>query len=225
MKKYLPAVMLVGLVASFPGWAINVGEITSIMTSAESSLSKEITNTTDAARYVSVSVKQLSSPLAGGVEIKPVNSGELLSTPANLILPGQAKDVFRFFYKGPADDLERYYRLQWIDELVTESAETRANKMAVATASAEIGTILVVAPRKERFEYSRNGDVITNTGNVSFRVIAYGACKDKARDQGRGCRERYYIMPGTKIKLQFTDISNSRSRIGIWHGKQFITVK
>ncbi|ENH3201614.1 hypothetical protein ABV255_005256, partial [Citrobacter braakii] len=122
MKKYLPAAMLVGLVASFPGWAINVGEITSIMTSAESSLSKEIINTTDAARYVSVSVKQLSSPLAGGIEIKPVNSGELLSTPANLILPGQAKDVFRFFYKGPADDVERYYRLQWIDEPVTESA-------------------------------------------------------------------------------------------------------
>ena len=212
MKKYLPTAMLVGLVVSFPGWAINVGEITSIMTSAESSLSKEITNTTDAARYVSVSVKQLSSPLAGGVEIKPVNSGELLSTPANLILPGQAKDVFRFFYKGPADDVERYYRLQWIDEPVTESAETRANKM-------------VVAPRKERFEYNRNGDVITNTGNVSFRVIAYGTCKEKARDRGRGCRERYYIMPGTKIKLQFTDINNSRSRIGIWHGKQFITVK
>ncbi|MGU0041046.1 EcpB family pilus assembly chaperone [Citrobacter freundii complex sp. 2025EL-00176] len=225
MKKYLPAAMLVGLVTSFSGWAINVGDITSIMTSAESSLSKEITNTTDSARYVSVSVKQLSSPLAGGIEIKPVNSGELLSTPANLILPGQAKDVFRFFYKGPADDIERYYRLQWIDEPVTESAETRANKMAVATASAEIGTILVVAPRKERFEYSRNGDVITNTGNVSFRVIAYGTCKDKTRDRGRGCRERYYIMPGTKIKLQFTDISNNRSRIGIWHGKQFITVK
>ncbi|QXD01079.1 CFA/I fimbrial auxiliary subunit (plasmid) [Klebsiella sp. PL-2018] len=217
--------MFVGAVASFPGWAINVGEITSIMTSAESSLSKEITNTTDAARYISVSVKQLSSPLAGGVEINPVNSGELLSTPANLILPGQAKDVFRFFYKGPVDDIERYYRLQWIDEPVTESAETRANKMAVATASAEIGTILVVAPRKERFEYSRNGDVITNNGNVSFRVIAYGACKDKAHDQGRGCRERYYIMPGTKIQLQFTDISNNRSHIGIWHGKQFITVK
>ncbi len=225
MRRYLLAAMLVGLVASFSGWAINVGEITSIMTSAESSLSKEITNTTDSARYVSVSVKQLSSPLADGIEIKPANSGELLSTPANLILPGQAKDVFRFFYKGPVDDVERYYRLQWIDEPVTEDAETRASKMAVATASAEIGTILVVAPRKERFEYTRDGDVITNTGNVSFRVIAYGSCKDKARDQGRGCRERYYIMPGTKIKLQFTDINNSRSRIGIWHGKQFITVK
>lgn len=151
MNKYLPAAMLVGLVISFSSWAINVGDITSIMTSTESSLSKEITNTTDSARYVSVSVKQLSSPLAGGVEIKPVNSGELLSTPANLILPGQAKDVFRFFYKGPVDDVERYYRLQWIDEPVTESAETRANKLAVATASAEIGTIFGRCAAKRAF--------------------------------------------------------------------------
>lgn len=225
MQRYLPAVMLVGLAISFSGWAINVGEITSIMTSSENTLSKEITNTTDSARFVSVAVKQLSSPLADGVEINPAKHGELLSTPANLILPGQARELFRFFYKGPQDDVERYYRLQWIDEPVSESAETRAKKMAVATASAEIGTLLVVAPRKERFDYQQNGDVIANTGNVSFRVIAYGECKDKARDQGRGCRERYYIMPGTKIKLQFTDIQHSRSRIGIWHGKQFITVK
>lgn len=55
---------------------------------------------------------------------------------ATLILSGQAKDVFRFFYKSPADDVERYYRLQWIDEPVTERAETRANKVAVVTASA-----------------------------------------------------------------------------------------
>lgn len=64
MNKYLPAAMLVGLVTSFSGWAINVGDITSIMTLAESSLSKKITKTTDSARYVSVSVKQLSSSLA-----------------------------------------------------------------------------------------------------------------------------------------------------------------
>jgi Gram-negative pili assembly chaperone, N-terminal domain. len=225
MNKFIPVAMLVGMTTSFSCWAINVGDITSIMTSQEKSLSKEITNTTDSARYVSVSVRQISTPLAGGVEIKPANSGELLSTPANLILPGQAKDIFRFIYKGPQDDKERYYRLHWIDEPVTESAETHASKAAVATASAEIGTILVVAPRNERFDYNRTGDVIANTGNVSFRVIAYGACKDAARDTGQGCRERYYIMPGTKIKLQYTDVTNSRSHIGIWHGKQFITVK
>ncbi|EWG74055.1 MULTISPECIES: hypothetical protein [unclassified Enterobacter] len=224
MTKYVPIAMLVGITTSFSSWAINVGDITSIMISEERSLSKEIINTTDSARYVSVTVKQLSSPLPGGVELN-ANPGELLSTPASLILPGEAKDVFRFFYKGPEDDKERYYRLQWIDEPISESATTKAGKAATATASAEIGTILVVAPRKERFDYSRQGDLITNTGNVSFRVIAYGACKDKAQDQGRGCRERYYVMPGTKIRLQKSDVSNSRTRIGIWHGKQFITVK
>ncbi|MFX4315258.1 hypothetical protein F8O53_25680, partial [Enterobacter sp. 63] len=144
MNKYLPIAILVGIATSFSSWAINVGDITSIMTSEESSLSKEIINTTDSARYVSVTVKQLSSPLPGGVEMNLANPGELLSTPANLILPGDAKDVFRFFYKGPEDDKERYYRLQWIDEPVSESVATKAGKAATATASAEIGTILVV---------------------------------------------------------------------------------
>ncbi|HBT4732717.1 TPA: hypothetical protein MB315_004601 [Klebsiella quasipneumoniae subsp. similipneumoniae] len=223
--KLLSVMMLSGLTISFSALAINVGDITSIMASEDKSLSKEITNTTDSARYVSVSVKKLSSPLPDGVEIVPENTGELLSTPVNLILPGQAKEVFRFFYKGPEDNVERYYRLQWIDEPVTENVETKVRKTATATASAEIGTILVVAPRKENFDYKRSGDVIENKGNVSFRVIAYGACKDKTKDKGHGCRERYYIMPGRKIKLQFTDIDNINSRIGIWHNKTFISVK
>lgn len=225
MKKYLPLAALAGMVVSFSSLAINVGDITSIMTADQNALSKEIINTTDSARYVSVTVKRLSSPLPDGTEMQFETSGELLSTPASLILPGEAKDVFRFFYKGPEDGKERYYRLQWVDEPVSESASTKAGKAAIATASAEIGTILVVAPRKERFEYGRDGDVITNKGNVSFRVIAYGACKEASQDRGRGCRERYYVMPGTKIRLQKSDVSNSRTRIGIWHGKQFITVK
>ncbi|CBG89660.1 hypothetical protein [Citrobacter rodentium] len=225
MKKGLIALILAELFIPLSGQAINVGDITSIMTSGERTLSKEVTNTTDSARFVSVSVKQLSSPLADGVEIKSANNGELLSTPANLILPGQATDVFRFFYNGPEDGTERYYRLQWIDEPIGENAATKASKMAVATASAEIGTLLVVAPRKERFDYSHQREVISNTGNVSFRVIAYGACKDKTQDKGKGCRERYYVMPGTKITLQLTDVNSNRSHIGIWHGKRFITVK
>ena len=115
---------------------------------------------------------------------------------------GRRERCFPLFYKGPEDDKERYYRLQWIDEPVSESAATKAGKAATATASAEIGTILVVAPRNERFNYSRQDDLIINTGNVSFRVIAYGVCKDPAQDRGRGCRERYYVMHGTKIRLQ-----------------------
>ncbi len=44
-----------------------------------------------------------------------------------------------------------------------------ANRSAVATASARIGTILVVAPRQvnHRFQYA-NGS-LTNTGNATLR--------------------------------------------------------
>lgn len=44
--------------------AINVGDVTSIMGPDASTLAKEIINTTDTARYVSVSVERISSPMA-----------------------------------------------------------------------------------------------------------------------------------------------------------------
>ncbi|STQ10679.1 putative fimbrial protein [Enterobacter cloacae] len=47
MNKYLPFAILAGIATSFSSWAINVGDITSIMTSEQSSLSKEIINTTN----------------------------------------------------------------------------------------------------------------------------------------------------------------------------------
>ncbi len=77
--------------------AINVGDVTSIMGPDASTLAKEIINTTDTARYVSVSVERISSPMAGGTVIPMANRSELLSTPASLILPGNAKENFRFF--------------------------------------------------------------------------------------------------------------------------------
>jgi len=213
------------LVLSFPSYAVNVGDITSIINSDETSLAKEIKNSTNSARFVSVSVSKISSPLADGVESHLDNQGELIMTPASLVLPGNATEMFRFFYKGPNDDKERYYRLKWVDEPIVESGESSSHKTAVATTSAEIGTILVVAPRNEHFDFKREGALIKNTGNVSFRVISYGECLDKKNDKGKGCRERYYVLPGTTMKLKKTDINANNSRIGIWHGKRFINVK
>lgn len=205
--------------------AVNVGEVTSMMAPDEFSLSKEITNTTDSARFVSVTVYRLSSPMAEGVIIPMESKSELLSTPSSLILPGNAKDNFRFFYKGPNDDKERYYRLSWTDEPITESGYTQKSKQGQATTSAVINTILVVGPRKENFDFKREGDTIYNSGNAAFRVISFGTCKDKKMDQGKGCRERYYIMPGKSVRIKYTDITNNKTRIGIWHGKTYINVK
>lgn len=64
MKKYLPLAVLAGMAISFSSLAINVGDITSIMTADQNALSKEIINTTDSARYVSVTVKKALFPAA-----------------------------------------------------------------------------------------------------------------------------------------------------------------
>ncbi|MCK7451354.1 hypothetical protein [Enterobacter chengduensis] len=212
------------LALSLSTQAINVGDVTAIMGPESTSLSKEIANTTDTARYVSVSVERLSSPMADGTIIPLETKSELLSTPASLILPGHAKENFRFFYKGPQDDKERYYRISWTDEPVTEFGASKNRKQGEATTSAIIGTILVVAPRNEKFDYRRSNDTVTNTGNASFRVISYGPCRDKAKDTGQGCRERYYLMPGVSVKIKHTDLTNKKTRIGIWHGETYINV-
>lgn len=205
--------------------AIDVGDVTTTMSSDKSILAKEISNTTDMARYISLNIVRISSPMESGVEIPLENKGELLSTPASLILPGNAKENFRFIYKGPADDKERYYRLSWTDEPVTEKDTSINPKIGQATTSAIIGTILVVAPRKEHFDYEYKSGVVTNTGNSSFRIISFGPCRRSEKDSEKGCRERYYLMPKMKVKMQHTDLNNKKTRIGIWHNGTYINVE
>lgn len=224
MKKKHFATLFFPLIATFPTQAINVGEITSIMSSDSVSLAKEIFNNTESARFVSINVERISSPMDEGSVIDMGNNPELLPTPARLILPGQAKENFRFFYKGPEDDKERYYRLYWTDEPVTEFDVSKNKKLGQATTSVIISTILVVTPRLEHLAFKRQGDMVSNTGNTSFRVISYGPCRDKLKDLGQGCRERYYVMPDVSVKIKHTDLSSKRTRIGIWHGAQFINV-
>lgn len=206
--------------------AMNVGEITSFIFSSNDVISKQVSNPSDTARLVALSVKRIRTPMQEGGEIPFETESEILSTPASMILPSGAKDNFRIFYQGPRDDQERYYRLAWIDQPVSEMSTTTNKKSAVATTSAEINTLLVVAPRQEKFDYAREKNIIYNRGNVSFRVVAVGKCVDPKRDvDGKGCRERYYVMPQSSAVISNVDLSQSKYQLGIWHKQQYIVVK
>ncbi|MFN2932490.1 hypothetical protein ACKUFL_26995, partial [Escherichia coli] len=82
----------------------------------------------------------------------------------------------KVIYNGPKDDKERYYRLNWKDDPISESGITKSSKSASATTSATISTILVVAPRIENFQYKYENQKVANLGNSSFRVVASGPC-------------------------------------------------
>lgn len=99
MKKHLLALGLL-LAGVSPAQALDVGDISSFMNSGSSTLSKTIKNSTDSGRLINIHLERLSSPLDGGQVIPMDKPDEVLLTPASLLLPAQASDVIRFFYKG-----------------------------------------------------------------------------------------------------------------------------
>lgn len=100
-KHLLPLALLLSGIS--PAQALDVGDISSFMNSDSSTLSKTIKNSIDSGRS-SISVSNGSSPLDDGQVISMDKPDELLLTPASLLLPAQASEVIRFFYKGPADE-------------------------------------------------------------------------------------------------------------------------
>lgn len=222
MKKHILAIGLL-LSTMTPALALDVGDISSFMNSGSSMLSKEIKNTTDSGRLINIHMERLSSPLDGGKVIPMDKQDEILLTPASLLLPAKASDVIRFFYKGPADDKERYYRIVWFDQALSDAQRNGSTRSAVATASARIGTILVVAPRKANFRYQYANGTLVNTGNATLRILAYGPCLKPA--DGKECKENYFLMPGKERRFTRVNVADKKGRVALWQGEQFVPVK
>ena len=222
MKKHILAIGLL-LSTMTPALALDVGDISSFMNSGSSTLSKEIKNTTDSGRLINIHMERLSSPLDGGKVIPMDKQDEILLTPASLLLPAKASDVIRFFYKGPADDKERYYRIVWFDQALSDAQRNGSTRSAVATASARIGTILVVAPRKVNYRYQYANGTLTNTGNATLRILAYGPCLKPA--DGKDCKENYFLMPGKERRFTRVNVADKKGRVALWQGEQFVPVK
>ena len=222
MKKHILAISLL-LSTMTPALALDVGDISSFMNSESSTLSKEIKNTTDSGRLINIHMERLSSPLDGGKVIPMDKQDQILLTPASLLLPAKASDVIRFFYKGPADDKERYYRIVWFDQALSDAQRNGSTRSAVATASARIGTILVVAPRKANFRYQYANGTLTNTGNATLRILAYGPCLKPA--DGKECKENYFLMPGKERRFTRVNVADKKGRVALWQGEQFVPVK
>ncbi|CAM3276167.1 putative fimbrial chaperone EcpB [Klebsiella spallanzanii] len=206
-----------------PTQALDVGDISSFINSEASVLSKEIKNTTDSGRLINIHVERLTSPLEGGKVIPMESKEELLLTPASLLLPAQSSESIRFFYKGPMDEKERYYRIVWFDQALSDAQRNGGTRTAVATASARIGTILVVAPRKVNFRYEYSDGKLVNNGNATLRILAYGPCL-KATD-GKECKESYFLMPGDNRRFTRVNVADKKGRVALWQGEQFVPVK
>ena len=215
--------ILVACLLLIPGisQAINVGAVTTFIDADSQEIAKQIENGRDQARVVTITVTRISSAEEGGEEIPMEVDGELMLSPSRLMLPANAKNNVRFFYKGPQDGKERYYRIRWLDTALSMDDQRNERRQAVATTSAQIGTILVVTPRQQQFAYDLKEDILTNKGNASYRTMAYGPCL-KSKEL---CKETYYDLPGKKRKFKQVNMRDPKSHLGLWLGQEFVVVK
>ncbi|WP_241571682.1 hypothetical protein [Rosenbergiella nectarea] len=222
MKISISIILLV-LINITTASALDVGDISSFMNYNNNTLSKEIKNTTENGRLINIRIERLSSPLEGGEVIPMDNKQEILLTPSSILLPANSSDIVRFIYHGPEDAQERYYRIEWMDQALTDLKKNGSTRNAIATASARIGTILVVAPRKVNFNYEFKNNKIVNTGNATLRVIAYGPCIHSA--EVNECKENYYLMPGKTREFSKVNVLDKKGKVALWQGENFIPVK
>ncbi|WP_404837495.1 hypothetical protein [Aeromonas media] len=201
--------------------AINVGAVTTFIDAGSQEVAKQIENGSDQARLVTISVTRITSPEEGGQEIPMEVSGELMLSPSRLMLPANARNNVRFFYKGPLDDKERYYRIRWLDTALSVDDQRNEHRQAVATTSAQIGTVLVVTPRQHQFAYDLKDDTLTNRGNASYRTVAYGPCLEGEEL----CKETYYDLPGKQRRFRQVNMRDPKSHLGLWLGQEFVVIK
>ena len=225
MLSLKPALLFL-LFASSSALAINVGKVTTIIPANADTTAKEIKNEADSVRIVSISAQRISSPMDEGIVINPEKVDELLLTPTRMVMPAGTSNIVKFYYHGNADNKERYYRITFIDEGVSEDLDNGSQKNGKGMTRAVVSTILVVQPRDKKIDFVYVAGKMTNKGNTSFRVNATGTClKPNPESPTTPCTKNFYLMPGTSRAIDDINVTDNHFHLGIWDLKQFIPVK
>ena len=225
MLSLKPAFLFLLLVSS-SALAINVGKVTTIIPANADTTAKEIKNEADSVRIVSITAQRISSPMDEGIVINPEKVDELLLTPTRMVMPAGTSNIVKFYYHGNADNKERYYRITFVDEGVSEDLDNGSQKNGKGMTRAVVSTILVVQPRDKKIDFVYVAGKMTNKGNTSFRVNATGTClKPNPESPSTPCTKNFYLMPGTSRAIDDINVTDNHFHLGIWDLKQFIPVK
>ncbi|WP_431225812.1 fimbria/pilus periplasmic chaperone [Serratia sp. L9] len=180
----------------FTAGAINVGTMTFAMSQDQAFVAKRVLNNNSSARIYQVSIRAIDKPGQQEVRSRPAD-GELLFAPKQLTLQAGQGEYYKFYYQGPKDNKERYYRVAF-REVPTNTLGVAAQQKAGANLEPIVvmDTILVVRPRETRFAYQldKQQGTIKNSGNTFFKFLLKPGCD--SRDE-EGITE--YLRPGDTL--------------------------
>lgn len=177
--------------------AISVGNLTFSLAAEDNFASKRVINNNKSARLYRVFIVAIDRPGGKEVRSRPAD-GELLFAPRQLTLQAGESEYFKFYYHGPKDDRERYYRVSF-REIPTRNYVMR-NKSGTEVSMDPVvvmDTILVVRPREVRFKwaYDRAAGTVSNTGNTWFKLLIKPGC-DTTEEEG----DAWYLRPGDVVR-------------------------
>lgn len=220
-KKILLLLMLCSVK---PALAIQIDDLSMFMDPVSNVVGQRISNPSSTAHLVTISVEAIDSPYS----MKPLpvaeqQRGEVRFTPERVLMPAGASNFVKFYYHGKSDSKERYYRVTWLDNPLSENSENSSNKAVAMHAMAAVGTVLVVQPRAAHLAYQYHGGKLINTGNTSFRMVAYGPCKDKHSKQ-KVCYANSPIAPHISFAFRNIDMSSNDTHIGVWEKGRLVPV-
>lgn len=179
--------------------AISVGNLTFSLASNDKFVAKKVLNNNKTARLYRVSLTAIDYP--GGQEIQSRPSdGELLFSPRQLMLQSGESELFKFYYHGPNDNRERYYRVSF-HEIPTRNLVMQSTGGGLVSMEPVVvmDTILVVRPRQVQFKwvYDSEAGTVTNTGNTWFKLLIKPGC-ETTEDEG----DAWYLRPGDMIRQE-----------------------
>lgn len=153
--------------------AISVGNLTFSLPSETDFVSKRVVNNNKSARIYRIAISAIDSPGSSELRTRPVD-GELLFAPRQLALQAGESEYFKFYYHGPRDNRERYYRVSFREVPTRNQTRRSPTGGEVSTEPVVVmDTILVVRPRQVQFKWSfdKVTGTVSNTGNTWFKLL------------------------------------------------------
>ena len=192
------ALLTLGCLLAAPlAQAISVGNLTFSLPAEADFASKRVVNNNKSARLYRITVSAIDRP--GGSEVRSRSvDGELLFAPRQLALQAGESEYFKFYYHGPRDNRERYYRVSF-REIPTRNLTRRSPTGGEVSMEPVVvmDTILVVRPREVQFKWSfdKAAGTVSNTGNTWFKLLIKPGC-DSTEEEG----DAWYLRPGDVVR-------------------------
>ena len=207
MYKYFLPPMLMAVLYAPPARAVWFDSLISEIPSDKDFISRPILNDTDRTNLYSVSAFKIDKPGKGGEKQINEKDLEILWAPLKFTTGPNQTDYFKLFYRGPADDIERYYRVVYKETPVRMFLNNKNGHNLQVLPITGMSTFLIVRPRKMRFEFKvdEKAGTIENTGNTYFRVIIHKGCNSEDEQS-----TQFYMLPGEKYTNRSVNASNKK---------------